>query len=79
MQPGVRVGITPRMNLTAFYQHNTDLARGTLNVRYAWEFAPLSYLFVVFNDGANLVSPPSPFALPPRQQLVVKLSWLAQL
>ena len=79
VQPGLRVGITPRMNLTAFYQHNTDLSRGTLNVRYAWEFAPLSYLFVVFNDGANLEALAGPPAQPPRQQVVVKLSWLAQL
>ena len=79
LQPGVRLGLTPRMNVTAFYQHNTDLSRGTANVRYAWEFAPLSFLFVVFNDGANIEgNAPLPLVLP-RQQVVVKLSWLAQL
>lgn len=78
-QPGVRLGITTRMNLSAFYQHNTDLGRGALNVRYAWEFQPLSYVFLIFNDGTNLVTPAPPGALPPRQQVVLKFSWLAQL
>ena len=79
VQPGIRLGLTPRMNVTSFYQYNTDLSRGTANVRYAWEFAPLSFLFVVFNDGATVDgNAPPPLALP-KQQLVVKLSWLAQL
>lgn len=80
LQPLVRLGLTPRMNLSTFFQHNTDAGRGTLNVRYAWEWAPLSYLFIVYNDGKNfgnglLV----PGALPDRRQLVVKLSWMTQL
>ena len=79
LQQGLRLGLTPRMNVTAFYQRNTDLSRGTANIRYSWEFAPLSFLFVVFNDGVTVDgNAPLPLA-PPRQQLVVKLSWLAQL
>ncbi len=79
-QPLVRVGLTPRMNLTSFYQHNTDAGRGTLNVRYAWEWAPLSYVFVVYNDGKNFGNGLfDPNALPDRRQLVVKLSWMTQL
>ncbi len=79
-QPLLRVGLTPRMNLSSFYQYNTDAGRGTLNVRYAWEWAPLSYLFVVYNDGRNFGNGLlNPGALVDRRQLVVKLSWVAQL
>lgn len=79
-QPLMRVGLTPRMNLSGFWQWNTDAGRGTLNVRYAWEWAPLSYLFVVYNDGRNFGhSLLDPTALPDRRALVVKLSWVAQL
>ena len=78
-QPLVRVGLTPRMNLSSFYQYNTDAGRGTLNVRYAWEWAPLSYLFVVYNEGSNFGNGLVPGALPERRQLVVKLSWVGQL
>ena len=80
LQPLVRVGLTPRMNLTSFYQYNTDAGRGTLNVRYAWEWAPLSYIFLVYNDGRNYGNGlTDPNALPDRRQLVVKLSWMTQL
>jgi hypothetical protein len=80
LQPLVRVGLTPRMNLSSFYQYNTDAGRGTLNVRYAWEWAPLSYLFIVYNDGTNFGNGLlDPTALPDRRQLVMKLSWMGQL
>jgi hypothetical protein len=79
-QPLVRVGITPRMNLSGFWQYNTDAGRGTLNLRYAWEWAPLSYVFVVYNDGKNFGNGlVDPTALPDRRQLVVKFSWVTQL
>jgi hypothetical protein len=38
------------MQLSAFYQYNTFDERGRWNVRGSWEFAPLSFVYVVFNE-----------------------------
>jgi len=49
--------------------------RGTLNARFSWEFLPLSFLYVVYNDRQAILGGPT---LPARS-LIVKLSWLQQL
>jgi len=76
LAPEQRVSFNPRVQLTGFYQYNTSAERGTLNARFSWEFAPLSYLFVVVNErrplsGASINEPVA-------QQLVVKATWLRQ-
>jgi hypothetical protein len=48
--PELRLGLDPRVLLTTFYQYNTDAARGALNAWRSWEFAPLSYVYLVVND-----------------------------
>ena len=73
--PELRVFLNPRVQWSAFYQHNTAAAQGSLNARFSWEFAPLSYLFVVYNDRQ-----PTPDGTSFRtRSLIVKLSWLHQL
>lgn len=47
---GLRLAANPRMQLSAFYQYNTFDERGRWNVRGSWEFAPLSFVYVVFNE-----------------------------
>jgi hypothetical protein len=73
--PELRVFLNPRVQWSAFYQHNTLLGRGTLNARFSWEFAPLSYLYVVYNDRQAVLTGSEPRA----NSLIVKLSWLRQL
>lgn len=73
--PEVRFFISPRVQWSAFYQHNSVLERATLNARFSWEFAPLSFLYVVYNDRQAVLDGTVPRA----QGLIVKLSWLRQL
>ena len=47
---GVRLAANPRLQLSAFYQYNTFDERGRWNVRGSWEVAPLSFVYLVFNE-----------------------------
>lgn len=76
--PNVRIALNPRIQLTAFWQHNTDINTNSVNTRFSWEFAPLSYLYLVFNDihrfGADGLSP-----VQGSQQAIFKLTYLKQI
>lgn len=73
--PELRASLNPRVQWSAFYQYNTVQRRAALNTRFSWEFAPLSFLYVVYNDGQPILDSPVPAA----RSLIVKLSWLRQL
>ncbi len=73
--PELRVFLNPRVQWSAFYQYNTAIEQGSLNARFSWEFTPLSYLFVVYNDQQPLDAGP----MTRSRSLIVKLSWLHQL
>jgi hypothetical protein len=78
--PEVRLGLNPRVLLTTFYQYNTDAARGALNARLSWEFAPLSYAYFVVND--LRAAGPDARTVGPRaatRQAVLKVVWLRPL
>jgi hypothetical protein len=67
------------MAVSAFYQWNSDERSGALNARYTWEFAPLSYLYVVWNDRQRVGALPIGLPAPPgRRELLVKLVYLWQ-
>ncbi len=42
LAPELRLALNPQLQLASFYQYNTAARRGSLNVRFAWELAPLS-------------------------------------
>ncbi|WP_266366564.1 carbohydrate binding family 9 domain-containing protein [Tellurirhabdus rosea] len=44
-----RFALNPRVQLIGFYQKNTDNNRDIYNIRLAWEYRPLSFLYLVFN------------------------------
>jgi hypothetical protein len=73
--PELRLFATPRLAVSTFYQFNTEARRGTLNARLSWEFTPLSFLYVVYNDRRAVAGG----ATPTTQQLVAKVVWLRQL
>ena len=73
--PELRVFTSPRLQWSAFYQYNTVQQRGTLNARFSWEFSPLSFLYVVYNDRQAIQDG----LLPTARSLIVKFSWLRQL
>ncbi|MEL6849421.1 MAG: DUF5916 domain-containing protein, partial [Bacteroidota bacterium] len=47
---GLRLALNPRIQLISFFQYNTALDRATLNSRFVWEYRPLSYIYLVYND-----------------------------
>ena len=47
---GTRFALNPRLQLSAFYQYNSFDEQGRWNIRGSWEYRPLSFLYVVFND-----------------------------
>jgi hypothetical protein len=76
----LRMALNPRLQLVSFYQRNTSFATDTWNTRLSWEFQPLSFVHLVFNDGQQFGNPT--FGVPTgprRQQLILKASWLGQL
>lgn len=69
---GCRLAANPRMQLNGFYQYNSFDQRGRWNVRGSWEFAPLSFLYLVFNDNSFRGTPIN------SQSLITKLTYLKQ-
>lgn len=81
--PELRLALNPRMQVNAFYQYNTFAEQGAWNVRFSWEFSPLSYLYLVFNDSRYFVDDglrrQSPERFATQQQAIFKVSYLRQL
>ena len=46
----VRLALNPRVQLTGFYQYNTFTEKTRWNVRLSWEYQPLSYIYLVYNN-----------------------------
>jgi hypothetical protein len=79
LAPELRMAWNPRVQLSGFYQYNTSAERGTLNARFSWEFAPLSYLYVVYNDRRTIATGRGTLVPGlPAEQLLVKLVYLWQ-
>jgi hypothetical protein len=47
---GLRLALNPHLQGTVFYQYNTLNKSGRWNARLSWEYRPLSFLYLVFND-----------------------------
>jgi len=71
---GTRFALNPRIQLSAFYQYNTFDDQGRLNIRGSWEYKPLSFIYLVFNDN-RIDNFERPFN---EQQLVGKITFLKQ-
>lgn len=46
----LRLALNPRIQLATFYQYNSFDEQGRWNVRFSWEYMPLSFIYLVFND-----------------------------
>ncbi|TXD84501.1 carbohydrate binding family 9 domain-containing protein [Subsaximicrobium wynnwilliamsii] len=46
----LRLALNPKVQLSTFYQYNSFDEQGRWNVRYSWEYMPLSFIYLVFND-----------------------------
>ncbi|HEX8657382.1 MAG TPA: hypothetical protein VF690_07610, partial [Hymenobacter sp.] len=69
-----RVALNPRVQLSGFYQLNSNDDSRVLNLRLAWEYRPLSFLYLVLNQ-QGFVSAGKPAT---ERGLIGKLSYLKQ-
>lgn len=46
----LRLAYNPRIQASLFYQYNSFDNQGRWNARGSWEFAPLSFVYIVFNE-----------------------------
>jgi hypothetical protein len=44
-----RLALNPRLQLTVFWQRNTQNSSQNYNIRFSWEYQPLSYLYLILN------------------------------
>lgn len=78
LAPGLRLAASPRLLLSGFYQYNTDARNGSLNARLSWEYKPLSFIYLVYNNLDNYYH--TPFDIPQKQQSgILKLTYIYQL
>jgi hypothetical protein len=47
---GLRLAYNTRLQVSAFYQYNSFDQQGRWNVRGSWEYRPLSFVYLVFNE-----------------------------
>lgn len=69
-----RLAFNPRVQLVAIYQRIVPANLDTYNIRFAWEYRPLSYLYVVLNSNET-AGADAPVR---HQQAIVKVSFLRQ-
>lgn len=69
---GFRAALNPRIQLSSLYQYNSFDQRLRLNIRGSWEVAPLSFLYIVFNENEFKNSTVS------NQSTISKISYLRQ-
>lgn len=71
---GSRFALNPRIQVSAFYQYNSFDEQGRWNIRASWEYQPLSFIYVVFND-TQIDSFAERFR---EQQVVSKITYIKQ-
>jgi hypothetical protein len=76
--PELRVSFTPKIQLNGFYQYNTVSNQGGLNMRFAWEYKPLSFIYLVYNDLQTYNIPGLQTGYR-QQQGIFKISYITQL
>jgi hypothetical protein len=85
-----RFALNPRVQLIGFYQHSSISNFDVWNVRFSWEYQPLSFLYLVFNqrayddfrtqlsnDGLTRITT-NQLSRQYEQQSIVKISYLKQ-
>jgi len=72
---GARFALNPRVQLSAFYQYNTFDDQGRWNIRASWEYRPLSFVYLVFNDTQINSLDNQPFQ---EQQIISKITFVNQ-
>ncbi len=68
-----RLALNPRVQLVGLYQRNSNNLE-SYNIRFAWEFKPLSYFYLVMNSRESMISDTRSL----EQQGIFKMSYLHQ-
>lgn len=68
----LRLAWNPQWQLSGFYQYNSYAKQGQVNARLSWQFAPLSYLYIVYNENNYKGIPLK------NQALISKITYLKQ-
>ena len=70
----LRLALSPQLQFSTFYQQNSVNETSNWNVRLAWEYRPLSYLYVVYNrNRIDLLERPSRET---GEQIIAKFTYL---
>lgn len=77
ISPELRLALDPRVQLIGSYQRDTANDATVYYGRFAWEFQPLSFLYVVYSDRSR-ANPPAGFPASERQ-LIMKLNYTWQI
>ncbi|MFN3850325.1 MAG: DUF5916 domain-containing protein [Spirosomataceae bacterium] len=80
ISPEIRLSLNPRVQLTSFYQHNSAANRDVWNIRFAWEFQPLSFLYLVYNSNTTqqYINDLKRFDTYRNEQSIAKVTYLKQ-
>jgi hypothetical protein len=73
--PEIRAALNPRLQLVGLWQYSSVSRQASWNGRLAWEFQPLSYVYLVFNDRTYRDAT----TFPDERQLILKITYLGQL
>ncbi len=73
-----RFALNPRVQFTGIYQKNSLNNSNSYNLRMAWEFSPLSYIYLIYNRGVNNQLTTAPIQSQTEDHLIYKISFLQQ-
>jgi hypothetical protein len=68
-----RFALNPRVQLTAFYQKNSIGKQDSYNFRFSWEYHPLSYIYLIWNNRSFTTS-----SIQEERTAMFKISYLKQ-
>jgi len=68
----LRAALNPQVQVSAYYQYNSYGKLGQWNARASWEFAPLSFIYLVYNENNFKDTPVK------NQSMIAKISFLKQ-
>lgn len=74
-----RIALNPRLQLSGLFQKTSESNTIAYNTRFSWEYKPLSYLYIVFNNNSLLPdNGPLPHIMTVDRQVITKISYLKQ-
>ena len=70
-----RFAINPRIRLAGIYQKNSENDLENINMRFSWEYKPMSYIYLVYNERSFFENPQLSRL---EQQGIFKVSYVKQ-